>query len=363
MMKKVFVLMMVGIFALCACDNKNEDVAVEKPTIKIGAIYPMSGDGAIYGEAAKEAVKLFFEDFNKKESHFNYEVIFEDNQLKPAQNAVLAKKLIDLDKVDVLVTCLSNFGMVVSPIAEAHKTLHFSIATDPNVAKGFYNFMASSNVESEVKVLYDELLKNNAATVDIVLVNATGAVTMMDYFKDIAAKEKQLSIDNIYNVNADEKDYRTIIAKIKQNKPDYVIVMLQMPGIDIFLKQYKEAGVNIPFTGIETFSYLQNKKLAEGMWYIDAAIATDAFEHKYKNFTKRETTDYAEYMDMILQIVTNAYEKTGGTDKVKVGEYILQNSNGIETAIGKVSTMGDDGLIAGEPILRKVENGKLITVN
>lgn len=357
----VVVLAFAGVWMLQGVQHDGEEAVVvgDKPTVKIGVIYPMSGDGAIYGQAAKDTVEMFFEEFNKRDRHFNYEVSFEDNQLKLPLTASLANKLTQVDKVDVLVSCLSNFGAVVSPIAEKAKTLHFSVATDPSVAKGYYNFMASSNVEGESQLLYDTLVKNNASRVDVVLVNATGPISMIDYFKSIAAKEKGLEVSNVYFVNGDEKDFRTLIAKIKEGNPDYLVVVLAMPAVDIFLKQYHEAGVKIPFTGIETFTYLQDKSLAEGMWYVDAASATDDFAKKYEAKTGRTSTDYAEYMDMILQMVTLGYEGANSTDKVKVGEYIQEHSSGLDTAVGKVSTKAD-GIIDGEPLLKKVENGKIV---
>ena len=342
--------------------KKSEPVREDaKPTVKIGIIYPMSGDGAIYGQAAKDTVEMFFEELNKQNPHFNYKVTFEDNQLDLAKTASLANKLINVDKADVIVTCLSNFGAVVSPLAERAKVLHFSVATDPAVATGFYNFMASSNVKGEAALLYEELVKRGAQRVDIVQVNATGPMVMVDYFKAKVAEEKGLTIDNIYSVNADEKDFRMLLAKIKNNNPDYVVVMLAMPTVDIFLKKYHEAGINIPFTGIETFTYLQNKALAEGMWYVDAAAATDEFAAKFEAKTGRNTTDYAEYLDMILQTVTTAYENTKSLDRVKVAEYVLNNSDGVETSVGRI-TADSEGILDGPPILRKVENGQTVVV-
>ncbi len=353
------ILIITGLIMLLIQTKEPQVKNSNKPTIKIGVIYPMSGDGAIYGIAAKDTTTMFFDEFNKQDRRFNYEIIFEDNQLKLPLTAMLANRLIQVNKVDVLVTCLSNFGAVVSPIAENYKTLHFSVATDPTVANGFYNFMASSNIEGEVKLLYDTLLKHNARKVDIVVVNATGPISMVNYFKDIVAQEKGLKINNTYSVNANEKDFRILISKIKNNNPDYVILMLAMPTIDIFLKQYKENNANIPVTGIETFTYLQNKKLADGMWYIDTAPATDDFAKRYETKTGRNTTDYAEYMDLVLQMITLGYEGTNSTDKVKVAEYVQKYSNGMSTAIGTVSTK-TDGIIDGEPILKKVENGKIV---
>ncbi len=356
-MKKQLVGLLM-ILGLIACGDKTQEQNTnQKPVVKIGALYPMSGDGANFGEAAKDTVKMFFEEFNKKDHKFDYQVVFENNQLTLSKQASLAQKLISMDKVDVVISVLSNFGAVVSPLAEQNKVIHFSVATDPAVSKGFYNLITSSNPESEADTLYKKLLKEGVKKVDIVVVNATGPESMVDYFKQRAAKDNKIEIDQIYHVNADEKDFRLMLYKIKENNPDYILAQLAMPTIDIFLKQHRESQINIPVTGIESFTYLTNKVLAEGMWYADAAPATDDFASRYQKYTGRANTDYAEYMDFILQMITFGYEGAGTTNKEKVIDYIQNNSNGQITAVGEITTE-PDGILSGHAILKKIVDGK-----
>ena len=279
---------------------------------------------------------MFFEEFNQKPHKFNYQVVFEDNQNKLSQQAILAQKLINADKVDVLITAMSNFGAVVSQMTDQHKIMHVSIATDPTVANGKYNIITSSNPTGEAELLYSQ--------------------TMLDYFHKEIEKKNDLKIGQIYHVNPDEKDFRTMLYKIKESNPDYVVAFLFMPTIDVFMKQYKESGISIPVTGIESFTYLQNREFAEGLWYVDAASATDDFVSKYQTKTGRTSTDYAEYMDFALQVITFGYEGAGTTDKEKVIDYIQNNSTGQITAVGKITTE-PDGILNGQPVVKKVVNG------
>ena len=360
-MKKL-ILSLCVVLALAACDNKKEsEQANSKPIIKIGAMYPMSGDGAAFGQAAKNASDMFFEEFNKKPHKFDYQVIFEDNQYVLSKQATLTQKLINADKVDVLISVMSNFGAVTSPTAEQNKVIHFSVATDPAVSKGFYNLITSSNPEGEADVMYRQLLKQGVKKVDVVIVNATGPQSMLDYFQKRIEQDKQIEIGQTFHVNADEKDFRIMLYKIKENNPDYILAQLAMPTIDVFMKQYRESGINIPVTGIESFTYLQNRELAEGMWYVDAAPATDDFVARYQAKTGSATTDYAEYMDFILQMITFGYEGAGTTDKEQVINYIQNNSAGQITAVGKITTE-PDGILNGQPVVTKFINGEFVKV-
>ena len=354
-MKKL-ILILGCVLALAACDNKKEETQ-EKPVIKIGALYPMSGDGAVFGEAAKNAVKIFFEEFNRKPHKFDYQVVFEDNQYTLAKQATLTQKLINTDKVDVLISVMSNFGAITAPTAEQNKIIHFCVATDPEVSKGFYNLITSSNPAGETEMMYQKLLKEGAKKVDIVTVNATGPEALLDYLEKRINQDNQIKISQIFHVNADEKDFRILLYKIKENNPDYVLVQLEMPTIDIFMKQYKSLGINIPVTGIESFTFMKNKELVENMWYVDAASATNEYIKKYENTTSQSTTNYAEYMDFILQMITFGYEGASTTDKAAVIEYIQNNASGQKTAVGVISTE-PDGILNGQPVLKKIINAE-----
>ena len=358
---KKWILSLCMILALGACKDEKKEQANAKPVIKIGAMYPMSGDGAAFGQAAKNASDMYFEEFNKKPHKFDYQIIFEDNQYVLAKQATLTQKLINADRADVLISVMSNFGAVTSPTTEQNKVIHFSVATDPTVANGYYNLIASSNPNGESDLFYEQLLKNGAKTIDIIAMNASGSQTMLDYLLKKIQQEDTLKIGKIYNVNPDEKDFRLMLAQIKENHPDYIVSFLFTPTIDVFMKQYKDSGINIPVTGIETFSYLQNRKLAEGVWYVDAASATDVFVKKYQAKTGTTTTNYAEYMDFILQMITFGYEGAGTTDKEKVIDYIQNNANGMVTAVGKIS-VSPDGILNGQPVVKKIINGEPIVI-
>ena len=360
-MKKLILSLLVAT-TLTACGDKTEAPKEgEKPVVKIGAMYPMSGDGAAFGAAAQKATEMFFEEFNKRPHKFDYQVLFEDNQYVLSKQATLTQKLINVDKADVLISVMSNFGSVVAPTAEQKKIIHFSVATDPAVAKGFYNLITSSNPKGEADVMYRQLLKHGVKKVDVVIVNATGPQSMLDYFQKRIEQDKQIEIGQVYYVNADEKDFRIMLYKIKENNPDYILAQLAMPTIDVFMKQYHESGIDIPVTGIESFTYLQNKEFAEGMWYVDAAPATNDYVKKYQAKTGSSATDYAEYMDFILQMITFGYEGASTTDKEKVIDYIENNAAGQITAVGEISTE-DDGILNGQPVVKIIKNGEPVIV-
>ena len=106
-------------------------------TIKIGAIYPLTGGAAAAGRELRAGVELAVEIANNKMANVNMtmaqnvgissiggakiEVIFKDHEGNPTLGADLAKKLILDDKVDGLLGCYhSSVTKTVSAVAEQY---------------------------------------------------------------------------------------------------------------------------------------------------------------------------------------------------------------------------------------------------
>lgn len=343
--------------------NKSPLSNVDNPhTVKIGVIYPLSGDGANFGAAAKITANIFMDDLQKHNPHYNYHLIWEDNQFKLPQTATVAQKLINIDKVDALITMTSNHGQVVSPIVEKNKVLHLSIATDPSVAAGKYNFAVATSAERESQKLISELLRRKIKNVSAVVIKAQGPDMIYNTFKT-RSDESGITIGQEFKVNTGERDFRMVVSKIIENSPDMILLMLMTPESDIFLRQLRQSGSKIPVTGIETFSFLKNKDLAEGMFFVDAAKPTEEFIEKFQAKTGSDNTEYGEYLYTVLQILVNAYEKvdfgSNKPDNEAIAAKIYSASNGMQTAIGPI-TINKEGFIDSNAVIKKIKNGKIV---
>ena len=111
--------------------------ALAQKTIKIGAIYPLTGGAAAAGRELRAGVELALEIANNKMANVDMsmaqnlgissmggakiEVIFKDHEGNPTLGADLAKKLILDDKVDGLLGCYhSSVTKTVSAVAEQY---------------------------------------------------------------------------------------------------------------------------------------------------------------------------------------------------------------------------------------------------
>ena len=352
---KRFLLTLCIVLALTACkdEKKTTSQIKENQVIKIGVIYPMTGEYAHFGDSMKVAIKLFEKDKKTQDSSFKYKFFIEDNAFSPSRSAIVAKKLIEMDHVDVIITLNSDVGSVVSPIAQENKVIHFSMATEPNVAKGEYNFTVSTPPSKNTGKLEEELQRQNLTNVAYITQNTAMMESVAEYIRKIGTRGKvNILSDNA--VNSGERDFRILIHKILKDKPDAIIIQLQPPELQIFVKQLREIDKDIAITSIEAFSYPKDKTLFEGKWYVGAVVPTKDYVNEYQKLTGSDTTNISELFYATSEVIREAY--TSG-NKSEVINNIL-NLKMKSFSIGDV-TFDQNGMMQADAYLYTIKNGQI----
>lgn len=108
--------------------------AAEGPALSIGLALPLSGDMARYGLDIRRGATMVKEELAKRGTEMVF--ISEDTQLIPRTAATAAQKLINRDRVDVIVS-LWDTAEAVAPIAEQKGVPHVSIRWNHRVAQEF----------------------------------------------------------------------------------------------------------------------------------------------------------------------------------------------------------------------------------
>ena len=95
----------------------------QEKTIKIGALFPMSGPGSYFGAQDKQGVELALEQLNKTGvDGYKFSVQYEDSSCGPLPATQAAKRLLEQFKPDIVIgeEC-SDATLAVMPIIEAAK--------------------------------------------------------------------------------------------------------------------------------------------------------------------------------------------------------------------------------------------------
>ena len=231
---------------------------------KVGMITTLSGGGAGLGIDVRDGFMLAI----KQSGRSDIEVVIEDDQRKPDIAVQIADKMIQSEKVDVMTGIIwSNLAMAVIPSVTAQGKFYLSPNAGPSALAGKGCHPNYFNVSWQNDNLYE----------------AGGAYANSTGYKNTfvlapnypAGKDAITGYKRTYEgeiagelyTKLGQTDYAAEIAQIRASGADNVFFFLP-GGMGIsFLKQYKDAGVDIPLTG-PAFSFDQCILQAVG----DAAV-------------------------------------------------------------------------------------------
>lgn len=198
--------------------------AKEKGTIKIGAIGPLTGGGASWGESDRNAIELAVEEINNAGGINGrlLQVIHEDGKCNGKDAVNAASKLITLDNVKIILggVCSAE-TLAFAPIAEQNKVITFTIATAPDVSNaGDYVFRnAASDLEGGrigAKMIEEDRIA-------LISENTEYAMGIQHTLKEeLQNQGKAIVADLVYD--SDETDFRTYLLKIKNARPEAIFI-------------------------------------------------------------------------------------------------------------------------------------------
>jgi len=300
-MKKLTTLALSLVLAVAAW------AASEKPTVKIGVILPLSGNNSYTGEATRSAVRFFEQELSNASHKNQYQFIFEDDQLTPRLTAQAVNKLINIDKVSAVLTLSAGPGHVVAPIAQSKGVLHFAHTNDPKVAVGDYNFINYTPVAQQAKTTADMLQAAGSAKIALVAVRQHGIIALVEALKPYLAQNGVTLHEGYFNPG--ERDFRVLLGKLKEKKPDTLYVMAFPPECQIILNQQQQLGMSELFTTTTViFDYLEDKSPVEGLFYVSGAAASKEFTDKYIAFAGHSPMFTEPFIYDSIDLLVKAFE-------------------------------------------------------
>jgi branched-chain amino acid transport system substrate-binding protein len=364
----IFTIIALLLLAACATNEVETQVTQATPAskepavVKIGATLPLTGDVAFLGETSRNAMELALKEIQG--TKYKYELVFEDDKLDPKLTSTTTTKLIEVDDVDAIISLSSGTGNVVTPLAEQNKVIHFGIASDSNVAKGNFNFIHWTPPDEEARLWVKKAQEAGYKKIALIVLQHPGAVAVVDAVKEhMKGTDMEFASEQIFN--GGEKDFRTMLIKLKQSKPDAYMLMAFSPELDLIHKQLKELGVSAPLTTIEAFELSNDPSQFEGHWYVNAADPSGEFLSKYKAAYNKDPQMGAPNAYDILSLIVEGFERAGKDPSVKpspeeVSAALMQIKD-FDGALGSL-TVGNEGIVWSPAAVRTIQNGKPVTI-
>jgi|GEM_PF-2464567 branched-chain amino acid transport system substrate-binding protein len=317
------------------------------PTVRIGAILPLTGDLAAYGTSFRDAALMAKEDSGK--TQLDYKFLFEDDQDCSAKYDVLgAQKLVSVDRVNALLS-MWDAWFVVTPTTQPKGVIHIGMSWDLQKFRSQLAFVHYPPVEKFVATFLKEAKSRGYRKIAFVGEQGGGETLMEKELRRVIAEHgMELVFDEFFNQG--EKDFHTLIAKVTDRKPDLVMILSWPPSLDVFLKQYREYKVGIPLAGMEIWFDSTMKKEFEGSWEVAGDAPGNEFEgHFVKRWGYHPDIGAGYFYDnaaLLIRTYEALYQKL---HRVATGAEVAQYFHDhpvFEGAQGRTTVTQDNWIIA-----------------
>jgi len=332
--------------------GEDGEVVVDDDVIVIGAIFPLTGAIATYGQSSKNAIELAVGEINDAGGILGKEVqvVFLDNKSTAPESALAAEKLIGEGVVAILGPVASSNSLAAAPVAqEAGLVLLSPTSTNPDVTLvGDFIFRACFldpfQAASAVRLAVDELNAQTAA-----ILYDTGS----DYSKGLADSFTEYftaeggEVVEVGEFVDTETDYSAILTRVKDKNPDVVYVPSYYGTAGLIVRQAADLGIDAVFIGADGWDSPQFVELAgdaaEGHFFTNHYTPADP-KAEVQNLLAGYAAAYGgEVPDALAvlaydaaKLLMNAIEAAGSTDSVAIRD-ALWATEGFEGASGTFS--------------------------
>jgi branched-chain amino acid transport system substrate-binding protein len=324
-------------------------------TVKIGAIFPLSGNAASAGVHAKAAIETAVDIINNAHPELGnfplaknaglaglggakVEVVFADNQGSPATGQNQALRLITEEKV-VAMTGAYQSGITLTASAITEK-YGIPFVNGESVAanlteRGFKWFFRVTPVASDFAKIYADFLKDmkaaGAKTDSVALVhdNTEYGTSVSTVITSVFKESGQgVPLDIAYTANA--TDVQSQVLQLKEKKPDVVIMITYTSDAILFAKtmqalDYKPPMIIADDAGYSDPSFIKAVgKISQGAfnrssWSVGPpGSPTALIAEMYKKKSGDEMDDTAAREMQGFFVLCEAIDRAGSTDPAKI---------------------------------------------
>ena len=348
---------------------------VNKPEpYKIGAILPLSGNAAQYGEWAKNGISLAVDEINSKSGikSKKIEIIYEDDAADAKKGIAATNKLITVNKVKVIIGAIpSSVTLAIAPICEKNKIVLISPGSSSpaitNAGDYIFRNWPSDDFEGEAMAKY--AIEKKIKNVAILHINNEYGLGIADVFKREYSKlgGKVLVIETYRQGSS---NMRPQLIKIKKYNPDAIYLVGHAKENGHAVKQARDLAIKsqiLGTVGIEGPDLINIAgENSRGIIYTAPAFNPDspapivkAYQDAYIRKYNQKSEIFAATAYDATKIISFMIERYGyDASKIKIGLYDLINYRG---ATG-ITTFDKNGDVIKPVMFKTVKNQQFVPI-
>jgi branched-chain amino acid transport system substrate-binding protein len=350
--------------------------AFSAEAIKMGLVFSMTGGAAAYGATQKEGAELAVEQINAAAGGgLKIAPIFEDDASVPQQGTNVYNKLINGDKVVVVIgPTLSNTAKITNPIAQqiGVPVLGVSNTAGGITEIGDYIFR-NSLTEAVVIPNTMKVAKEKLGLKKVVLFYGNDdAFTKSgaDVFrKTLQAEGIQILSEQTFAKG--DRDFSPQLTQIKAQNPDAIVCSALVEEASGIVSQARQLGIPktvriIGGNGFNSPALIKNAgEASEGVivgaaWNISSTSPLNVkFVDDYTKKFNRPPDQFAAQAFAGVHIAYQAAKAAGTADNRKAIRDAMVKMKGLDTVLGKFAfTEGRDA--DHSPVVQEVKTGKFV---
>jgi branched-chain amino acid transport system substrate-binding protein len=329
--------------------------ALAQQTVKVGAIYPLTGVAASAGQNGKAAIEVALDIINNAHPELGdlplareaglkglggakVEVVFADNQGTPAAGQNQAVRLITEEKVVALNGAYQS-GITLTASAAAERYGIPFLSGDSVAAnlteRGFKWFFRTTPIATDIARVYMEFLRDMKAkgvkidSIAIVHENTEYGTSVASVVTK-TFKDNDLPVTQDIPYSANTADVQSQVLQLKDKRPDVVLFVSYTADSILYAKTMKsldykpplligdDAGFSDP-AFIEAAGNLVQGVFNRSSWAIGAPGSTTYLVNEM--FRKKMGYDLDDTSARIMQgfmVLIDAIDRAGSTDPAKI---------------------------------------------
>jgi branched-chain amino acid transport system substrate-binding protein len=336
--------------------------------VVIGAVIPLSGTQAVYGEEAAKLFQLFSEEGGLVQGGIRFKFVVEDGKCGVGSAPITAaKKLILVDHARYIIAGCSGEVLQIAPFTQQKKVLLIGYISGHRDVKhaGDYVFRTFYDLGTIGSLMNEKLSELNLHRMAVLTEEVSFTLGIKEVLSD-ALKERIVAKEDY---PLDSPDNRGMVTRAKQKGIDSVFINSAAPRsyVQIY-NELRRIGFNGPI-----FSYYQagNQEVLsslgdtqDNVFYFSAPTPTgdaksylDMKERYMKRFGAEINSEFQ------LAVVYNAIQSivdgvvAAGDDSTKVRDYLMSYS--APGATGQIEYDVNGDIKNVNLIMKKIERGKL----
>lgn len=372
-------------------------LAQSADTLRIGALLPLTGAGAVYGPAMQKAIQLAVDEVNKAggSAGRKIELLTEDDQTQPEAGVLAAKKLIDVNRVQAIVgTWSSGVTLAVMPLTLKADVIEMNTSGAPEIStlddKDLVWRFHPTN-EAFAKAFAVACKKAGMQRAALMAFNNAFGLALTDGFRKAWEPMGGTIVERVV-YEGKRPSYRSEVQQILAAKPDVVVMGSYLPDTTIILREAFQLGATTKWimpswSGNDQLIQALGKEVTEGIIVMDttpneSAPSYKKFSEDYQKVAGAGPNFFAALAyDMIMTIALAAEAAGKGATAVQINSKIrdIANPPGTQVftfeegraALGKGTKINYEGVsgqldfdkygdVAGSYSMSVIEGGKVV---